>query len=136
MIFRGKMVSDELKEQMARARWAERSGCRLVEVDTGYARVALTPDESHANFMGAVDGGLVMSLADYAFACACNTYGDRRVAAHFSTNIIGAPKFGEEMQAEARTVHAGRRMAVTEITVRQGKRLIARCTGTAITLSD
>jgi acyl-CoA thioesterase len=130
------MLSDELKEQMARAPWAERTGCRLQEVDTGYARVSLTPDASHTNFMGTVDGGLVMSLADYAFACACNTYGDRRVAAHFSTNIINAPELGAEMLAEARTVHAGRRMAVTEITVSQQDRVIARCTGTAITLSD
>jgi len=130
------MVAEEIKEVMARARWAERVGCRLREVDTGYARVTVTPDASHTNFMGSVDGGLVMSLADYAFACACNTYGDRRVAAHFSTTIIASPALDVELVAEARTVHAGRRMAVTEITVRQGERLIARCTGTAITLTD
>lgn len=130
------MASEEQYLRMARTGWAERTGCRLLEVDTGYARVAVTPDTSHANFLGAVDGGLVMSLADYAFACACNTFGDRRVAAHFSTNIIGAPAFDAELLAEARTVHAGRRMAVTEVTVRQEDRLIARCTGTAITLSD
>ena len=123
-------------DRMAGTRWAQRVGCRLLEVDTGYARVSVTPDESQTNFMGTVDGGLVMSLADYAFACACNTYGDRRVAAHFSTNIIGAPELGAKMIAEAHTVHAGRRMAVTEITVRQGERLVARCTGTAITLPD
>jgi len=130
------MVSEELKEVMAGARWAERAGCRLLEVDTGYAMVTVTPDASHTNFMGSVDGGLVMSLADYAFACACNTYGDRRVAAHFSTTIIASPTFDAEMLAEARTVHAGRRMEVTEITVRQGERVIARCMGTAITLTD
>ncbi len=130
------MVDEPLYQRMARARWAERTGCRLLEVDTGYARVTVTPDASHTNFMGTVDGGLVMSLADYAFACACNTYGDRRAAAQLSTNILAAPTLGVEMQAEARTVHAGRRMAVTEITVRQGDRVIARCMGTAITLTD
>ena len=121
---------------MAASRWAARTGCRLLEVDTGYARVAVLPEESHLNFFESVDGGLVMSLADYAFACACNTYGDRRVAAHFSTNIVAAPVLGVEMLAEARTIHAGRRLAVTEIMVVQGERIIARCTGTAIVVSD
>jgi len=130
------MLDDALKREMAGARWAARTGCRLLEVDTGYARVTVLPEESHLNFFDRVDGGLVMSLADYAFACACNTYGDRRVAAHFSTNILAAPVLGVEMLAEARTIHAGRRLAVTEIMVVQGERVIARCTGTAIVVSD
>ncbi len=75
-----------------------------------------------------------MSLADYAFACSGNTFGQVRVAAQFSTNFISAPTLKGELIAEGKTIHAGRTMALTEISVIDATgRLIAKATGTAIT---
>lgn len=125
-------VPDSLQQKMHAAFYAKTLGFKLQEVSYGYARVSVDPGEQHRNFMGGIDGGLIMSLADYAFACSCNTFGDVRVAAQFSTSFIAAPEEGKEMIAEGRTIHAGKKVAITEITVTQGDRLIARATGTAI----
>jgi acyl-CoA thioesterase len=125
-------ISSTLSKKMADAAYAAALGFRLQEVKDGYARVAVNLDDRHRNFMGGIDGGVIMSLADYAFACACNTFGDVRVAAQFSTSFIAAPKTKGEMVAEGRTIHAGRKVSITEISVTQDGELIARATGTAI----
>lgn len=125
-------VSPELEKRMAAAPYAQALGFRLLEVSEGYARVAVTLSDTHRNFMGGTDGGLIISLADYAFACSCNTYGDVRVAVQFSASILAAPEAGGELMAEGRTVRSGRRVAVTEISVTQNGKLVARATGTAV----
>jgi acyl-CoA thioesterase len=125
-------ISPTLTKKMSDAAYAATLGFRLLEVNDGYARVAVKLDDRHCNFLGKIDGGVIMSLADYAFACACNTFGDVRVAAQFSVSFIVAPETGGEMMAEARTVHPGRKVSIMEISVTQAGRLIARATGTAI----
>jgi acyl-CoA thioesterase len=125
-------ISSALSKKMSAAAYAATLGFRLLEVNDGYARVAVKLDDRHRNFLGKIDGGVIISLADYAFACACNTFGDVRVAAQFSASFIAAPETGVEIIAEAKTVHAGRKVAITEISVTQAGKLIARATGTAI----
>ena len=127
-------VTPELRVSMENSPFAQRLGFRLLELSEGYAKVSLTLRSEHANFLGMIDGGLVMSLADYAFACSCNTFGQARVAAQFSTNFISAPALEGELVAEGRTIHAGKTMALTEISVTDASgRLIAKATGTGIT---
>ncbi len=125
---------EEMKNSMQNSSYNRKLGFRLLELSKGYARVAVTLGKEHTNFLGGVDGGLVMSLADYAFACSVNTFGQVRVAAQFNTNFIVAPDPNGELIAEGKTIHAGKTMALTEISVFEtGGRLIARATGTAIT---
>lgn len=128
-------VIEELKRSMENSPYGQKLGFRLLELAKGYARVSVNLGPEHTNFLGTVDGGLVMSLADYAFACSCNTFGQVRVAAQFSTNFVSAPTFKGELVAEGKTIHAGRTMALTEITVTEAAtgRLIVKATGTAIT---
>jgi len=119
---------------MENSAYAQLLGFRLLELSEGYAKVSVTPGSEHANFLGVTDGGLVMSLADYAFACSCNTFGQTRVAAQFSTNFVSAPSANNELLAEGRTIHAGKTMALTEISITDASgRIIAKATGTAIT---
>ena len=127
-------VTEELKRSMENSPYSQKLGGRLLELSKGYAKVAITLGPEHINFLGGVDGGLVMSLADYAFACSVNTFGQVRVAAQFSTNFIAAPALNSELIAEGKTIYAGRIMAVTEITVTEASgKLIAKAMGTAIT---
>jgi acyl-CoA thioesterase len=127
-------VTEELRQPMENSPYGRRLGFRLLELTRGYAKVAVTLGPEHSNFLGMIDGGLVMSLADYAFACSCNTFGQVRVAAQFSTNFISAPVLMGELIAEGRTIHAGRTIALTEITIMEATgRLIAKATGIAIT---
>jgi len=127
-------VTEELRRSMESSPYEQRLGFRLLELSKGYAKVAVTLGPEHTNFLGMIDGGLVMSLADYAFACSGNTFGQVRVAAQFSTSFISAPALKGELIAEGKTIHAGRTMALTEIAVIDTTgRLIAKATGTAIT---
>jgi acyl-CoA thioesterase len=95
--------------------------------------VSVNLSAEHSNFLGVVDGGLVMSLADYAFACSCNSFGPKRVAVQFNTSFISAPVLEGELLAEGITIHAGKTIAVTEITVSDARgRIVAKATGTAV----
>lgn len=130
-------ITAELRASMENSPYSRFLGFCLLELSEGYAKVSVTLRPEHANFLGMTDGGLVMSLADYAFACSCNTFGQARVAAQFSTNFISAPSLTGELLAEGRTIHAGKTMALTEISVTDGSgRIIAKATGTAITRTD
>ena len=48
-------------------------GMRLIDLSPGFARVAMTMKPDYINFNGMVFGGIVMSLADQAFAYATNS---------------------------------------------------------------
>ena len=130
------LITPELRTAMENAPYPRLLGFQLLELAEGYARVSVTLRPECANFMGITDGGLVLSLADNAFACSCNTLGQTRVAAQFSINFISSPFLGSELVAEAKTVHDGKTMAITEVSVTDDRgRTIARATGTAITMS-
>jgi len=130
-------ITEELRRAMENSPYGRKLGFRLLELAKGYAKVSVTLGPEHSNFLGTIDGGLVMSLADYAFACSCNTFGQVRVAGQFSTNFISAPALKGELIAEGKTIHAGRTMALTEITVTEASgRIIAKAMGTAITKQD
>ena len=128
------IITEELQRSMENSSYQRKLGFRLLELSKGYAKVSVTLGSEHTNFLGGIDGGLVMSLADYAFACSVNTFGQVRVAAQFSTNFIAAPTLKGELIAEGKTIHAGRTMALTEITVIEASgKIVAKATGTAIT---
>jgi len=126
-------ITAELRASMENCSYARLLGFRLLELAEGYAKVSVVLRPEHANFLGMIHGGLVMSLADYAFECSCNTLGQPRVALQFSTNFISAPPLEGDLLAEARTIHAGETIALTEISVTDANgKIIARATGTAI----
>ena len=64
----------------ARDEFARGNGMRLVEVRLGYARAEMTVEARHLNAVGIVQGGAVFTLADLAFAAACNSHGVVAVA--------------------------------------------------------
>ena len=49
-------------------------GMRILEVRPGYARLSMTVREDMVNGHKLCHGGLIFTLADSAFAFACNTY--------------------------------------------------------------
>jgi acyl-CoA thioesterase len=69
----------------ARAMYAEDGasqalGMRILEVRPGYARLAMKVREDMVNGHKLCHGGLIFTLADSAFAFACNTYNAVTVA--------------------------------------------------------
>ena len=106
---------------------------RLAELSSGYARVVmkLTPD--YQNFNGMVFGGVIMAVADQAFAYGCNSLAYPSIATQFNIHFVAGPSPEDELTAEGRIVRKGRRVDICEMTVsNQDGKLIARATGTAI----
>ncbi|MFH1087632.1 MAG: PaaI family thioesterase [Chloroflexota bacterium] len=129
---------DNVAELKARARAepiAALLKMELVELSPGYARVQMKPAPEHLNFNGFVFGGIVMALADQAFAYGVNSISRPSVATQFNMHFIAPAEVGDTLTAECRVVRSGRRVGISEMTVTnlQGK-LIAKATGTTIPL--
>jgi len=126
-------ITPELRTSLENAPFPRLLGFRLLELSEGYAKVAVTIRPEHFSFLGTTDGTLVMSLADYAYACSVNTLGGIRVALQSNINFLAAAPSEGEITAEAITVHAGRSVAVMAMSVADGNgRVIAKATGTAM----
>jgi acyl-CoA thioesterase len=106
---------------------------QLLELSPGYAKVAMKITPEHENFNGLVFGGIVMAVADQAFAYAVNSVSCPSIASQFNIHFIAAAKVGDELIAEGRVVKSGRRVSIAEMTVtNQEGKLIAKATGTTI----
>jgi acyl-CoA thioesterase len=72
-------------------------------------------------------GGLITTLADSAFAFACNTCNEVTVASGFDVNLVTAARKGDVLTAEAREVHRAGRTGVFDVEVRnqRGERVVA-----------
>lgn len=109
---------------------------RLVELAPGYAKVAMKLKPEYVNFNGLIFGGVVMSLADQAFAYAINSISKPSAATQFNIYFIAAAEVGDELTAEGRVVKSGRRVGVSEMTVtNQAGKLIAKATGATVNVA-
>jgi acyl-CoA thioesterase len=109
---------------------------KLLELSPGYAKVSMRLRPEYANFNGFIFGGIIMSLADQAFAYASNTVVIPNVASQFNIHFIAGARVDDELVAECRVVKKGRRVCMSEMSVSdQDGKLIARATGTTIPLT-
>jgi acyl-CoA thioesterase len=124
---------DKLREKETKEPIASFLKLKLLELTPGYARVAMKITPDHLNFNGMVFGGIVMALADQAFAYATNSLVSPSIATQFNIHLISGAAVGDELTAECRVIKSGRRIGVSEMTVtdREGK-LIAKATGTTV----
>jgi acyl-CoA thioesterase len=106
--------SDALARACAEAMWAEDHaspslGMKLESVGPGRAVMTMTVTATMVNGHGICHGGFIFSLADSAFAFACNSHGDRAVAQHCAITFLRPGRRGETLRAEAvERVRAGR----------------------------
>ncbi len=106
---------------------------RLLELSPGYAKVAMKLTPEYQNFNGLVFGGIIMAVADQAFAYASNSLAYPSIASQFNIHFVAGAGVNDELTAECRMVRSGRRVGISEITVtNQEGKLIAKATGTTI----
>ena len=84
-------------------KFAERANIELLSVAPGEARAKMTLHPHHLNGYGTVQGGAIFTLADFAFAAACNSHGTVSVALNVSITFMKAATTGT-LWADAREV--------------------------------
>ena len=92
-------------------------GIEVLEIEPGYARVAMQFDPGMQNIFGMLHGGAVFSLLDEAFQLACNARGEVAVAQQVNTYFLAAARPGARLIAEAKEQNATRKTALYEVRV-------------------
>ena len=115
---------DDVARRSADSMWADDAasrmlGMKIVAVGPGTATVSMAVREDMINGWGLCHGGLVASLADSAFAVACNSHGEVTVAAGFDVSFLEAARLGDELVAVASERALRGRSGVYDVTVRR-----------------
>ncbi|MDB5251704.1 MAG: paaI [Flaviaesturariibacter sp.] len=92
-------------------------GITLLEVREGYSRISMTLRADMLNGFGVIHGGIAFSLADSAFAFACNSRNNLSVALDTSITFTKSTMPGDTLTAEAREIHNGLRTGLYQITI-------------------
>jgi acyl-CoA thioesterase len=132
---------EETADLAARTMWASDSasralGMELVAVGPGTATLAMTVTETMTNGHDTAHGGYIFTLADSAFAFACNSYGLVTVAAHCNVTFIRPGKRGDRLVAEAREVSRSGRSGIYDVRVSVDGVVIAEFRGHSRTVGD
>ena len=96
-------------------------GLEVLEVKEGYSKVRMTIRKEMLNGFGIVHGGLAFSLADSAFAFACNNRNNISVALDVAITFTKAVNVGDVLTADAKEIHNGRSTGVYIITIANQK---------------
>lgn len=92
-------------------------GIIIAEVREGYARLNLSVKTDMLNGHGICHGGFIFTLADTAFACACNTRNDVNLAQKCSIEYKRPGKAGDRLTATAEHLSQDGRYGVYQVTV-------------------
>ena len=105
-------------------------GIEVLEVREGYSQIRMTVRKEMINGFGIVHGGIPFSLADSAFAFACNNRNILSVALDTSINFIKPVHVGDILIAEAKELHNGKSTGLYHINImNQNEHLVAKFKG-------
>lgn len=104
-------------------------GMSIVDVRSGTAAVTMTVRPDMANGHGMAHGGFIFTLADSAFAFACNSYNVRTVAQACDILFVAPAYTGDAITAQAVERHRFGRNGVYDIRVSRGNEVIAEFRG-------
>ncbi len=111
---------DAIITQMKKDAFARHLGIELLGIAPGRAKVSMKVGDEHRNSVGMVHGGLIFTIADYAFAVACNSYGVLAVAVNVNISFL-RPPVGDTLMAEAVEVSKSRRLGNYTVNVTDGE---------------
>lgn len=113
----GEVVSHMMKHDLF-SQWL---GIEVLDVKEGYSRIKMTVRKEMINGFGIVHGGIAFSLADSAFAFACNNRNVLSVALDTSINFIKPVHVDDILTAEAKEVHNGKSTGLYHIEIKNQK---------------
>jgi acyl-CoA thioesterase len=116
------MTPQDLAAAAARAMWnddsaSQRLGMSLDQIAPGAATLSMTVTDAMSNGHGHCHGGYIFTLADSAFAFACNSYNDRVVAQHCSVSYLEPVRIGDRLTATARETSRRGRSGIYDVRI-------------------
>jgi acyl-CoA thioesterase len=129
-----KLSADDLARACAEAMWKDDAasqglGMAIVAVKCGEATLSMTIRPDMVNGHGIAHGGFIFTLADSAFAFACNSRNERAVAAQGSISFIRPGRLGDRLIATAREVSKSGRSGIYDVRVTADEVVIAEFRG-------
>ncbi len=130
----GSVTPQDIAARSAATMWAEDRasralGMELREVGPGRAVLAMRVRDDMVNGHGIGHGGLTFTLADSAFAFACNSYNRRTVAAGAEIRFRAPTRHGDDLVATAVERSREGRDGLYDVTVTAGETVVAEFTG-------
>ena len=132
------MTELELAERCGKAMWNDDKashalGIEIEVTDAGAANACMTIRDDMVNGLNVCHGGLIFTLADTAFAFACNTYNNRTFAASAQIEFLRPAMLGDELLAIAGEDYRGRRSAYYTVRIQnQRKETVALFRGRSV----
>lgn len=125
---------EDLARACADAMWqgdraSQGLGIEVTAIAPGEARLTMTIQPQMVNGHGIAHGGFIFTLADSAFAFACNSRNERTVAAQGNITFIRPGKLGDIMVAHAREISRSGRSGIYDVRVTAGDSVIAEFRG-------
>lgn len=114
---RARRSADAMWEKDRASKWL---GMTLDAIGPGTATLSFEVQDHHLNGHHICHGGYIFTLADSAFAFACNSYNKLAVAQENSITFLSPGRPGERLVAEARESAMAGRSGVYDITVTGG----------------
>lgn len=116
------MDAHALARSCADAMWADDKasaalGMKIESISPGEAILSMTVREDMVNGHAICHGGFIFTLADSAFAFACNSDNHSAVASGARIDFLAPGKLGDHLTAAARQVTQGRRTGVYDVEV-------------------
>jgi acyl-CoA thioesterase len=96
-------------------------GVEVLEIKEGYSKIKMTVRKEMINGFGIVHGGIAFSLADSAFAFACNNRNVLSVALDTSINFLKPVHVDDVLTAEAKEIHNGKSTGLYHISISNQK---------------
>ena len=111
-------VAEAVRDHMFAADRASRDlGMSVDAIAPGHATLRMTVREDMLNGHRICHGGLITTLADSAFAFACNSYNELTVAASLSVDLVAPAREGDVLTAQASAVNRAGRTGVYDMVV-------------------
>jgi acyl-CoA thioesterase len=112
-----KLAADVVAHMMKHDLFSQWLGIEVLEVKEGYSKIRMTVRDEMINGFGIVHGGVAFSLADSAFAFACNNRNNLSVALDTAINFTKPVHVGDILTAETKEIHNGKSTGLYHITI-------------------
>jgi len=116
-----KTANDVVAHMMQHDLFSQWLGIEVKEIKEGYSKIQMIVRNEMVNGFGIVHGGVAFSLADSAFAFACNNRNVLSMALDTAINFLKPVHPGDILTAEAKELHNGKSTGLYHVTISNQK---------------